>query len=219
MWIFAQSDESQAPRPDTADTVSSDGADRPSPESSHRRTATTGREFLSAVPGRRADTACRAVSHGGEATVMTTECDPYRVLGLLPSASRAEVTSAYRRLLRAHHPDTRTTGRDTAEQCDDETLRQILAAYELLRDPSAERPMTEPSLGPTQGRVSDHRGNTPRRTETHPRSERTLPTPIPRRRGVSARSSCGWVLCAAIADGPALRPVIRASRCAALMPF
>ncbi|NLE82573.1 MAG: J domain-containing protein [Rhodococcus sp.] len=99
---------------------------------------------------------------------MTTECDPYRVLGLLPSASRAEVTSAYRRLLRAHHPDTRTTGRDTAEQCDDEILRQILAAYELLRDPqrraSHERTVTRPDTRARERSPREHSspdGNTP----------------------------------------------------------
>lgn len=39
---------------------------------------------------------------------MATGRDPYRVLGLSPSASQAEIASAYRRLLREHHPDTRT---------------------------------------------------------------------------------------------------------------
>ncbi|MFC9553818.1 DnaJ domain-containing protein [Rhodococcus sp. NPDC056960] len=38
---------------------------------------------------------------------MATERDPYRVLGLSPSASQADIASAYRRLLRRRHP-TRT---------------------------------------------------------------------------------------------------------------
>jgi len=33
---------------------------------------------------------------------MATERDPYRVLGLSSAASQAEITSAYRRLLREH---------------------------------------------------------------------------------------------------------------------
>ena len=35
--------------------------------------------------------------------------DPYLVLGVLPTATQAEITHAYRTRLRAHHPDTRPT--------------------------------------------------------------------------------------------------------------
>jgi curved DNA-binding protein CbpA len=58
--------------------------------------------------------------------------DPYAVLGVSPSASQDEITHAYRRQLRAHHPDVRPAEPNSA---DDERLRQILAAYALLRDP------------------------------------------------------------------------------------
>jgi DnaJ-class molecular chaperone len=58
--------------------------------------------------------------------------DPYSVLGVPPTATQAEITHAYRRRLRDHHPDTRSqASNDTA----DERLRQILAAYATLRDP------------------------------------------------------------------------------------
>jgi curved DNA-binding protein CbpA len=58
--------------------------------------------------------------------------DPYAVLGVLPTATQAEITHAYRRHLRDHHPDTRQTAHNSGA---DERLRQILAAYALLRDP------------------------------------------------------------------------------------
>ena len=64
---------------------------------------------------------------------MATERDPYQVLGLSPSASQAQITSAYRRLLREHHPDTRTHHRPT-DPAADEALQRILSAYALLRD-------------------------------------------------------------------------------------
>jgi hypothetical protein len=59
--------------------------------------------------------------------------DPYLVLGVSPTATQAEITHAYRTRLRAHHPDTR---RPQSSQTADEHLRQVLAAYALLRDPA-----------------------------------------------------------------------------------
>ena len=65
---------------------------------------------------------------------MAAERDPYRVLGLSSAASQAEITSAYRRLLREHHPDTRTPRRPT-DPAADEDLQRVLSAYARLRDP------------------------------------------------------------------------------------
>jgi len=59
--------------------------------------------------------------------------DPYLVLGVSPTATQAEITHAYRDRLRAHHPDTRHA---PSPQNADEYLRQVLAAYTLLRDPA-----------------------------------------------------------------------------------
>lgn len=59
--------------------------------------------------------------------------DPYLVLGVSPTASQAEITHAYRTQLRAHHPDTRHT---PPTHTADDDLRQVLAAYHLLRDPA-----------------------------------------------------------------------------------
>ncbi len=79
------------------------------------------------------DTTSSSAPHEREA-VMATEQDPYLVLGLSPAASPAEITSAYRRLLREHHPDTRVPGRP-ADSSADERLQQVLTAYALLRNP------------------------------------------------------------------------------------
>lgn len=57
--------------------------------------------------------------------------DPYAALGVSPRATQAEIGHAYRRQLRAHHPDTRPA----TSAVDDERFQQILAAYALLRDP------------------------------------------------------------------------------------
>jgi curved DNA-binding protein CbpA len=59
--------------------------------------------------------------------------DPYLVLGVSPTATQAEITHAYRTRLRAHHPDTRDS---TSSRCADDHLREVLAAYALLRDPA-----------------------------------------------------------------------------------
>jgi curved DNA-binding protein CbpA len=59
--------------------------------------------------------------------------NPYLVLGVSPTATQAEITHAYRTRLRAHHPDTRHT---PPSQTADDDLRQVLAAYDLLRDPA-----------------------------------------------------------------------------------
>ncbi|WP_158885852.1 J domain-containing protein [Amycolatopsis anabasis] len=53
--------------------------------------------------------------------------DPYAVLGVDRDAPQAEITAAYRRLVRALHPD--------AHRPDPDRLAAVLAAYRLLRDP------------------------------------------------------------------------------------
>ena len=65
----------------------------------------------------------------------------YDLLGVAPEASSAEITSAYRRLLRRHHPDSRDRSQvgDTADHGvgpdGAAALRAIIEAYEVLRDP------------------------------------------------------------------------------------
>ncbi len=56
-----------------------------------------------------------------------TAFDPYRILGLEPSASEAEVKRRYRELLRKLHPDTAGVA-GTAF-----LLQMVLTAYEMIK--------------------------------------------------------------------------------------
>lgn len=60
--------------------------------------------------------------------------DYYEVLGVKPSASAAEIRSAYKRLARKHHPDV-NPGSKSAE----ESFKEISAAYNVLGDPQKRR--------------------------------------------------------------------------------
>ncbi|MDX6367283.1 MAG: hypothetical protein QOK30_2359 [Nocardioidaceae bacterium] len=59
--------------------------------------------------------------------------DPYAVLGVDHDASQDEISHAFRALLRRHHPDTR--GDVSADDTSDLALRDVVAAYGVLRDP------------------------------------------------------------------------------------
>lgn len=63
----------------------------------------------------------------------TPEPDYYAVLGVSRTASQAEITHAYRHLLRRHHPDTRV--REDEPAAAEAALQRILDAYTILRDP------------------------------------------------------------------------------------
>lgn len=55
--------------------------------------------------------------------------DPYQVLGVAREATPAEVAAAYRALVRSLHPDLQHDSADLAR------LAEVLAAYDVLRDP------------------------------------------------------------------------------------
>jgi curved DNA-binding protein CbpA len=63
--------------------------------------------------------------------IPSSDLDPYLVLGVPPTATQAQITHAYRTLLRAEHPDTRHSPSSPSA---DKRLRQLLGAYALLRD-------------------------------------------------------------------------------------
>ena len=62
--------------------------------------------------------------------------DLYAILGVPPSATQAELSHAYRALLRRHHPDTRAPDDEPQNAASDTTLQQVLAAYTVLHDPA-----------------------------------------------------------------------------------
>ena len=67
---------------------------------------------------------------------MTTQPpDLYTVLGVPPTAAQAQISRAYRALLRRHHPDTRVASDESDRAVSDATLQQVIAAYSVLHDP------------------------------------------------------------------------------------
>ncbi len=54
------------------------------------------------------------------------ETDPYKILDVYPDATLAEIKSAYRNLVKLHHPDAGG---------DEEKILALNAAWEVLRDP------------------------------------------------------------------------------------
>src|ERR1700678_649339 len=54
------------------------------------------------------------------------EKDYYKVLGVVPTATDKEITRAYRKLAKAHHPDTNPGS--------EERFKEISAAYDVLGD-------------------------------------------------------------------------------------
>ncbi|QIJ61273.1 J domain-containing protein [Streptomyces sp. JB150] len=85
--------------------------------------------------------------------------DHYAVLGVPRSASAREITVAYRRLVRALHPDTAPRERpDTAprDPAVPDDLAAVLAAYDTLRDPGRraayDAARRAPAPGATGGR-------------------------------------------------------------------
>jgi len=75
------------------------------------------------------------------------EKDYYRVLGVSETASKAEVTKAYRKLARDNHPD-RNPG-DTAAE---ERFKEISAAYDVLGDDAKRKEYDEVRrMGPLGG--------------------------------------------------------------------
>jgi hypothetical protein len=65
--------------------------------------------------------------------------DPHHVLGVPAGATNEEITRAYHRLVRQHHPDT------TQEPTEPERFRAVVAAYAALR---GREPSSEPTPPP-----------------------------------------------------------------------
>jgi molecular chaperone DnaJ len=72
------------------------------------------------------------------------EKDYYKVLGVSESASEKELTRAYRRLAKAHHPDANPGSEDK--------FKEISAAYDVLGDPARRKEYDEVRrMGPIGG--------------------------------------------------------------------
>ncbi len=66
----------------------------------------------------------------------TEQPDLYAILEVPATATTAEISHAYRALLRRHHPDTRVLDDESHSDVSDTALQQVLAAYTVLRDPA-----------------------------------------------------------------------------------
>ena len=72
------------------------------------------------------------------------EKDYYKTLGVANSATAKEITSAYRKLAKKHHPDTNPG--------DDEVFKEISAAYDVLGDADKRKEYDEVrTMGPATG--------------------------------------------------------------------
>ena len=78
------------------------------------------------------------------------ERDLYTVLGVPPTASPAEITSVYRRLVRGLHPDTLATH----GPADPVRLAEVMAAYEVLCRPYRRASYDEGRRRPAEGGVT-----------------------------------------------------------------
>lgn len=72
--------------------------------------------------------------------------DPYRVLGLTPSASDDEVTKAYRHLAKKYHPDLNPGDKAAAEK-----MSEINAAYEQIKSGNVGAGSSQSSYGGNAG--------------------------------------------------------------------
>lgn len=117
----------------------------------------------------------------------------YDRLSLSPDATPAEITAAYRRLLRALHPDSAATNPDTG------ALQDVITAHRVLSDP-AQRRAYDIHLGQAEApRVSGH--------DPCPvcRGTRTIATPCTRCAGTGHQLN----------DAPWLRTAVRCPACLA----
>jgi len=61
--------------------------------------------------------------------------DPYRTLGVSPTASEDEITQAYRRLAKKYHPDINPN-----DPASEKKMKEINAAYETIKSGKGEQP-------------------------------------------------------------------------------
>lgn len=79
--------------------------------------------------------------------------DPYKVLGVSPSASQDEVKAAYRKLAKKYHPDLNQGDDDVARK-----FQEVSSAYDLLGDPAKRKKYDRGEIDP-DGRERRGRGS------------------------------------------------------------
>lgn len=92
---------------------------------------------------------------------MAGKPDYYSILGVEPDSTPAQISRAYRALMRANHPDVGSAAADSAE------LLRIMEAFAVLRDPArrkdydssvaGRRPEPGPDQSPAEGGAGSRR--------------------------------------------------------------
>ena len=82
--------------------------------------------------------------------------DPYRVLGVAPTASEDEIKKAYRKLSRMYHPDSNMNKSESEKKMAEEKFKEVQQAYEDIIDgkvdPRVYRGGSSSSYGPGSSR-------------------------------------------------------------------
>ena len=82
--------------------------------------------------------------------------DPYRVLGVAPTASEEEIKKAYRKLSRMYHPDSNMNKSEAEKKMAEEKFKEVQTAYENIIDgkvdPRVYRGGSSSSYGPGSSR-------------------------------------------------------------------
>ena len=89
----------------------------------------------------------------------------YAALHVTPAATQAEIQRAFRALIRLHHPDVGSV--DAGQEGGGADIRNILAAFTVLRDPAARAEYDRTGVvagtgsGPDGGATRGDRGRSP----------------------------------------------------------
>jgi len=94
--------------------------------------------------------------------------DHYRALGVPPTATQREISSAYRKFMRTHHPDIDSAATDRSE------LLRIMQAFAVLRNP-ATRTAYDQAVSRRQGQAP-HSAEPP---PAQPPPRRSAPQDVP----------------------------------------
>lgn len=128
--------------------------------------------------------------------LLAEESDAYRMLGLTPAATPAQIQSHYRKLMRLYHPD-----RDAGNEWNKIYAPRINQAYSLLRHPDRHPACASPMPSDKPAAWKSPLPCASPQTATKTAGQR-LPAGILARCGSSRLRACGFAIsCVAVAAG------------------